>query len=149
MITLRNIVFFSDFQYGFRSSYTADLLAELVEYLVELQGLLIGLELLELEHLIYPSLSTFFWVWHSVLLHKLKSYEIIGLVFGLDLSFLSNRLLWVGSLSTNIQLMLELLKAPFLILHFSFCTLMFIMMMLSVRLSSLLMTLLSILAVWK
>ena len=34
-------------------------------------------------------------VWHAGLLHKLKSYEISGQIFGLISSFLSNRRLWV------------------------------------------------------
>ena len=40
--------------------------------------------------------------------------------------------LWVGSLHKNIQLMLEFLKVPFLVLHFSYYTLMTFLMMLSV-----------------
>ena len=35
-------------------------------------------------------------VWHAGLLHKLKSYEISGHIFGLISSFPSNRQLWVG-----------------------------------------------------
>ena len=35
-------------------------------------------------------------VWHTALLHKLKSYEISGQIFGLVSSFLSNRLLRVA-----------------------------------------------------
>ena len=54
---------------------------------------------------------------------------------------------WVGSLHKNIQLMLEFLKAPFLVLHFSYYTLMTFLMMLSVILLSMLMILLSILSV--
>ena len=38
----------------------------------------------------------------------------------------------MGNLQKNIQLMLEFLKGPFLILHFSFYTLMAFLMMLSV-----------------
>ena len=34
-------------------------------------------------------------VWHAGLLHKLKSYEISGQIFGLISSFLSNRWFWV------------------------------------------------------
>ena len=34
-------------------------------------------------------------VWHTGLLHKLKSYGISGQIFGLISSFLSNRWLWV------------------------------------------------------
>ena len=54
---------------------------------------------------------------------------------------------WMASLHKNIQLMLEFLKAPFLGLHFSYYTLMTILMMLSVILPSMLIILLSILTV--
>ena len=50
-------------------------------------------------------------------------------------------------LQKNIQLMLEFLKAPFLVLHFSYYTLMTFLMMLSVILLSMLMILLSTLNV--
>ena len=46
----------------------------------------------------------------------------------------------------NIQLMLEFFKAPFLVLHFSYDTLMMFQMVLSVVLLSMLMKLLSILS---
>ena len=52
-------------------------------------------------------------------------------------------LFWMGNLHKNIQLMLELLKAPFLVLHFHCYTLMTIEMMLYVILLSMLMILLS------
>ena len=72
-------------------------------YLIELLGLLTGLGLLKLWHLIYPRLLTGFGMlvvftnlslWHAGLLHKLKSYGIFGQIFGLS-SFLSNRQLRV------------------------------------------------------
>ena len=53
----------------------------------------------------------------------------------------------MGSLHENIQLMLEFLKAPFLVLHFSYYTLMTFLMMLSAILLSMLMILLSTLNV--
>ena len=56
---------------------------------------------------------------------------------------------WVESLHKNIQLMLQFLKAPFLVLHFSYYTLMIFLKMLSVILVSMLMILLSILSVIK
>ena len=56
--------------------------------------------------------------------------------------------LWMGSLHKNIQLMLEFLKAPFLVLHFSYYTLMTFLIMLSVMLLSMLMILFSILSVF-
>ena len=51
----------------------------------------------------------------------------------------------MGNLHKNIQLMQEFLKGPFLVLHFSYYTLMTFLMMLSVILLSILMILLSIL----
>ena len=54
---------------------------------------------------------------------------------------------WMESLHKNIQLMREFLKAPFLVPHFSYYTLMTFLMMLSVILPSMLMILLSILSV--
>ena len=56
-------------------------------------------------------------------------------------------LFWVESLHKNIQAMLEFLKGLFLVLHFSYYTLMTFLMMLSVILLSMLMILLSILSV--
>ena len=53
---------------------------------------------------------------------------------------------WMGSLQKNIQLMQEFLKAPSLVLPFSYYTLMIFLMTLSVILLSLLMKLLSILS---
>ena len=67
--------------------------------------------------------------------------------FCLFLAIDSFKLFWMESLHKNIQLMLEFLKAPFLILHFSCYTLMTFLTMLSVILLSLLMTLFSILSV--
>ena len=46
---------------------------------------------------------------------------------------------WMGNLHKNIQLMLEFLKAPFLVLHFSYYILMTFLIMLSVMLQSKLM----------
>ena len=54
---------------------------------------------------------------------------------------------WMESLHKNIQLMLEFLKAPLLVLHFSCYTLMTSLTMLSVILLSMLMILFSILSV--
>ena len=54
---------------------------------------------------------------------------------------------WMGSLHRNIQLMLDFLKAAFLVLHFFYYILMTFLMMLSVILLSMLMILLSILNV--
>ena len=54
---------------------------------------------------------------------------------------------WMGSLQKNVQLMLEFLKALFLVLHFSSSILMTFLMKLSVLLPSMLMILPSILSV--
>ena len=55
-------------------------------------------------------------------------------------------LFWMGNLHKNIQLMLVFLKGLFLVLHFSYYTLMAFLMMLSVILLSMLMILLSTLS---
>ena len=52
----------------------------------------------------------------------------------------------MGSLQKNIQLMLKFLKAPFLVLHFSYYTLMTFLMISSMMLLSMLMILLSVLS---
>ena len=54
---------------------------------------------------------------------------------------------WMGNLHEIIQLMLEFLKGPFLVLHFSYYTLITFLMMLSVIFVSMLMILLSTLNV--
>ena len=54
---------------------------------------------------------------------------------------------WMESLHKNIQLMWEFLKATFLVLHFSYYTLMIFLMMLSLILLSMLIILLFILSV--
>ena len=54
---------------------------------------------------------------------------------------------WMGSLHKNIQLMLEFLKGLFLVLHFSYYTLMTSLMLLSVILLSMLMILRSTVSV--
>ena len=70
-------------------------------------------------------------------------YLALFLLFPVIDSF---ELFFMGSLWKNIQLTLKFLKAPLLVLHFSYYTLMNFVMMLSVVLSSMLMILLSILS---
>ena len=85
-------------------------------------------------------------------LHKLRSSAISGQIFGLISSFLSNRRLWVvldGKSSLEYPVKAGFLKGPFLVLHFSYYTLMTFLMMLSVILLSMLMILLSTLNVIK
>ena len=82
---------FSDFRNGFRSSQsTGDLLTVVFDRLVRpfnRSGAIWAVAL--------DISKAFDRVWHAGLLHKLKSYEISGQIFGLISSFLSNRQLWV------------------------------------------------------
>ena len=71
-------------------------------------------------------------------------YMVLFLLFSVIDCF---KWFWVGSLPKNIQLMLQFLKIQFLVLHFSYYTLMIFLTMLSVILLSMLMMLLSILSV--
>ena len=87
-------------------------------------------------------------VWHAGLFHKLKSYGISGQIFGLISSFLSNRRLRVvldGKSSQAYPVNVGVLKVLFLLLYFSYYTLMIFLTMLSVILLSMLMILPSIL----
>ena len=68
-------------------------------------------------------------------------------LFCLFLAIDSFKLFWMESLQKNIQLMLEFLKPPFVVLHFLCYTWMTFLTMLSVILLSMLMILLSIVSV--
>ena len=127
---------FSDFQYGFRSSRsTAGLLTVVSDRITRAFNRSGATRAVALD-----ISKGFDRIWNTGLLQKLKSYGISGQIFGLISFFLS------FSLHKNIQLMLEFLKAPFLVLHSSYYTLMTFLMMLSVMLLSMLMILLSILS---
>ena len=109
---------------------------------------LTGLGLLELWHLIYPRLLTgcgmlVFFTNLSPMEFQVR-YLALFLLFSVIGSFES---FWKESLHKNIQLMLEFLKTPFLVIHFSYYTLITFLMMLSVILLSMLMILLLILSV--
>ena len=82
-----SIVFFSDFQYGFRSSRsTADLLTVVSDRIAR------AFNRSEATRAVALDISKAFdRVWHAGLLHKLKIYGISGQIFGLISSFLSNR----------------------------------------------------------
>ena len=78
-------------------------------------------------------------VWHAGLLHKLRSYGISGQIFGL-ISFFFSVIgnfgwFWMGSIHKNIQLILEFFKGLFLVLHFSYYTLMTFLMLSVILLS--------------
>ena len=84
---LEKCCLFSDFQYGFRSySSSADLLT------VECDGIARAFNGSRATRAVALDISQAFdRVWHAGLLHKLKSYEISGQMFGLISSFHSNR----------------------------------------------------------
>ena len=134
---------FSYFQYAFRSSRsTADLLT------VVSDGIARAFNWSGANRVVALDISKVFdKVWHASLLHRLTSYGISGQTFGLFFLFSiigGFRWFWMGSRHKNIQLMLELLKGLFLVLHFSDYTLMTFLIMLSVTLLSMLMILLSL-----
>ena len=137
------MAFFPDFQYDFRSSQsTADLLIVVsgrIAWAYNRSGPTRAVSL--------NISKAFDRIWHAGLFHKLWNFRSDILLF--LLLFLSNRRLgwfWMESLHMNIQLMLELLKASFLVLHFSYYALM-TFLMLSVILLYMLMILLTTLSV--
>ena len=88
---LEKCVFLSDFQYGFRSfRSTADLLTIVSDRIARAFNRSNATRAVALD-----ISKAFDRVWHSGLLHKLKSYGISGQIFGLISSFLSNRRLRV------------------------------------------------------
>ena len=134
---------FSDFKYGFRSSRsTADLLIVVSDRIARAfnRSGATGAVAIDIS-------KAFDRVWHAGLLHKFKSYGISGPIFSIISSFLSDRRLQVvldGKSSQEYPVNKGVPKAPFLVLHFSYYTLMNFLM-LSVILLSMLMILLSIL----
>ena len=81
------MAFFSDFQYGFRSSRsTADLLTVVSDRIARAFNRSGAFRAVALD-----ISKAFERVWHAGLLQKRKSYGISGQVFGLISSFLSNR----------------------------------------------------------
>ena len=85
------MAFFSDFQYGFRSSRsTADLLTVVSDRIARAFNRSGAAQAMALD-----ISKAFDMVWHAGLLHKLKSYGISGLIFSLISSFLSSRRLQV------------------------------------------------------
>ena len=135
---------FSHFQYGFRSSQsTADLLTVLSDRIAR------GFNRSGATRAVALDISKASErVWHAGLLHKLMEFQVkylaLFLLFSVTDSF---GWFWIERLNKNIRLMLEFLKGPFLVLHFSYYTLMTLLMMLSVILLSMLMILLSTLNV--
>ena len=115
-------------------------------YPIELLGLLTGLGLLKLWHLIYPRLLTGSGM--LVFFTNLSFMEFQVRYLALFLLFLvidNFEWFWMESLHKNIWLMREFLKASFLVLYFFYYTLMTFLQLLSVILLSMLMILLTIL----
>ena len=98
-------------------------------YLIELLGLLTGLGLLELWHLIYPRLLTGFGMLVFFTNLSLMELQVRYLALSVLFSVIDDcEWFWMESLHKNIQSMRKLLKAPFLVLHFSCYTLMTFLM---------------------
>ena len=93
------------------------------------------MEPLQLQHLIYPRLLTGFVMLVYFTNLSLIEFQVRYLTLLLFFSVLDD-LKWflMASLHKNIQLILELLMGPFLVLHFSYYTLIIFLMMLSVML---------------
>ena len=81
---------FSNFQYGFRSSLSTTDQTDTSDRITSALN-----QSGTTQTVAHDISKAFNRVWHVGLLHKLKSYEISGPIFGLTLSFLSNRQLWV------------------------------------------------------
>ena len=88
-------------------------------YLIELQRLLTSLGLLELWYLIYPRLLTEFCMLVFFTNLSLKEFQVRYLALFLFSVIDDFEWFWMESFHKNIQLMLEFLKAPFLVLHVS------------------------------
>ena len=112
-------------------------------YQIELLGLLTGLEVPELYHLIYPRLLRGFGMlvfFTNLIVMEFKvRYLALFFLFSVIDGF---EWFWMGRFHKNIRLMLEFLKAPFLNLLFFYHKLMTFLMMLSVILLSMLIILL-------
>ena len=123
MVTQRNVTFF------LISSMVLGLLDQLLIfsqlYLIELLGLLTGLGLLKLWHLIYPRFLTGFGMLVFFTNLSLMEFQVKYLVLFLLFSVIDSfKQFWMEGLHKNIQLMLEFLRAPFLVLYFSYYILM-------------------------
>ena len=91
-------------------------------YLIELLGLLTSLGLLEQWHLIYPMLLTAFGMLVFFTNLSLMEFQVRYLALFLPSSVVNDfKWFWMERLHKNIQLILEFLKGPFLVLHISCC----------------------------
>ena len=110
---------FTDFHYGFRSTWsTADLLTVVSDRIARVFNWCGATPPVAL-----VILKVFDRVWHAGLLQKLKSMEFqvrhltLFLLFSVIDSF---GWFWMGRLHKNIKLLLQFFKAPFLVIHFSY-----------------------------
>ena len=136
---------FSDLQYGFRSSRsTADLLTVVSDRIARAFSRSGATRAMALDARLLTGFVMLVFFTNLRLMEFQVRYSAFFLLFSVIDDF---EWFWIESLHKNIQLMGEFLKAPFLVLHFSYYTLMTFLMMLSVILVSMLMILLSILGV--
>ena len=143
---LKKCGLFSDFQYGFRSSQsTGDLLTVVSDRIAKIFNSFGATRAVALD--IYPRLLKEFGMLVFFINLSLLEFQVRYLAFFLFSVIGDFWWFWMGNLHKNIQLMLEFLKGPFLVLQFSCCILMTFLMMLSVILLSMLMILLSTLNV--
>ena len=117
---------FSYFQYGFRSSRSIAVLLTVVSDRIARTLNRSGVT----QAVALDMSKAFDRAWHTGLLHKLESY-VKYLALFLFFSVIGDfGWFWVGNLHKNIQLMLEFIKGPVLVLHFSYYTLLTFLMML-------------------
>ena len=129
----------SAFQYGFKSLDLLTVLSDRIAWAFDRSRATRAVTLV--------TSKVFDRVWDAGFFHKFKSCGISSLIFHLISSFLSIdsfEWIWMGGLHKNIKLMLKFIKAPFLVLPFSYYTSMTFLMMLYVILLSILIILLSI-----
>ena len=134
---------FSDFQYGFRSCRsTADLLTVVSDRIAR------SFNRSGTTRAVAPDISKAFDMLVFFTNLSLMEFQVRYLALFLLFSVIDDsEWFWMESLHKSIQLMREFLKAPFLVLHFSYYTLMTFLMMLSVISLSILMIIPSILCV--
>ena len=136
------MAFFSDFQYGFRSSQlTADLLIVVSDRITRAFNRSGATRAVALD--IFKALTEFgILVFFTKL--NLMEFQVRYLALFLLFSVIDScRWFWMRNLHKNIYLKLDFLKGPFLVLHFSCYTLMTFLMMLFQILLSMLMIVLS------
>ena len=146
LITWGNVAFFADFKNGFRSSQsTADLLTVVSDRIARAFNRSGATRAMALD--ILKVFAGFHMVVYCTNL-GLGEFQVRYLALFLLFSVVDGcEWFWMKSLHRSIQLVLEFLKGPLLVLHFSSCILMTFLMVLSVVLVSMLMILLFILGV--